>query len=162
MKASVLNQRPVVSLSDGARVGSVADLTLDATHQKVTSIVLAGHDGPAVVPFPAVKHFGADAVTIDDSTSVRAAAEAPEGGERRMSTLTGLTVLTQDGTIVGKVDDLEFDAATGQITGLQVSHGGMLGFGGSHQSIAPSAIKGFGANLITVELPTPPAAAQKR
>lgn len=162
MRARALSQRPVVSLSDGAKVGTVADLTLDTTHEKVTSIVLAGHDGPAVVPFPSIKHFGADAVTIDDSSSVQPPVESPEGTERRLTSMTGLSVLTQDGTIVGKVDDLEFDAASGQITGLQVSHGGMLGIGGSHLNVPVSAIKGHGTNLITVDLPTPPAAAQKK
>jgi sporulation protein YlmC with PRC-barrel domain len=45
VKASALIHRSVVSLSDGMTVGQVSGLMLDATHVKVQSLILAGHDG---------------------------------------------------------------------------------------------------------------------
>jgi sporulation protein YlmC with PRC-barrel domain len=154
MKASELNHRPVVSLNDGVTVGEVADLTLDATHVKVSTLVLVGHNGNSVVPFAAVRHIGTDAVTIDDSRIVQAPADKNEITERGMRTLTGLSVMNQGGAIIGSVDDVEFDEENGQITALLVHRGGVLGIGGARAAVPASAIRGVGPNLITVDTST--------
>ena len=153
MKASEMNRRAIVSLNDGVRVGEVSDLTLDATHVKVSSLVLVGHEGNSVVPFAAVRHIGADAVTIDDSRSVQAPASNSDITEREISTLTGLPVMNQDGAIIGNVDDVEFDEENGQLTALLVKRGGVLGVGGAHEAVPASTIRGVGPNLITVDTP---------
>jgi sporulation protein YlmC with PRC-barrel domain len=154
MKASELNRRPVVSLSDGVTVGEVSDLTLDATHVQVRSLVLVGHDGNSVVPFAAVRHIGADAVTIDDSRIVQAPTDNNDISERGISTLTGLPIMNQGGEIIGSVDDVEFGEENGQITALLVQRGGVLGIGGTHEAIPASTIRGVGPNLITVDTST--------
>ncbi len=151
MKASELNHRPVVSLKDGVTVGQIVDLTLDATHVKVSTLVLAGHEGNSVVPFAAVRHIGADAVTIDDSRIVQAPAHDNEINEREISTLTGLLVMNQGGAIIGSVDDVEFDEDNGQITALLIQRGGAFGIGGAHEAVPASIIRGVGPNLITVD-----------
>ncbi|MGH2457779.1 MAG: PRC-barrel domain-containing protein [Chloroflexota bacterium] len=151
MKASALNNRPVVSLKDGVKVGEVSDLTLDATHVKVSTIILLGHDGNSVVPFAAVRHIGVDAVTIDDSRIVQAPADNNEITERKTSTLTGVSVMNQDGAIIGSVDDLEIDEGEGQIIALLIHRGGVLGIGGAHEAVPASAIRGVGPELITVD-----------
>jgi len=155
VKASELIHRSVVSLNGGTKVGNVSDLTLDATHVQVKSLVLAGHDGNSVVPFAAVRHIGIDAVTIDDSRTVQAPGGDRETTERGTSALTGLSVLNQEGTIVGSVDDLEFDEENGQLTALLVHRGGVIGIGGSHESIPASAIRAVGPQLITIDTATP-------
>jgi len=151
MKASELNQRPVVSLNDGVKVGEVSDLTLDATHVKVGALILAGHDGNSVVPFAAVRHIGMDAVTIDDFRTVQAPADNSEITERKLSTLTGLSVMNQEGVIIGSLDDLEIDEQNGQITAFLIHRGGLIGIGGSHEDVPASAIRGVGPAMITVD-----------
>ncbi len=152
MKASGLKNRPIVSLNGGVKVGEVADLTLDATNAQVSAVLLTGHDGNSVVPFPAVRNIGPDAVTIDDSRIVQAPAN-PEGiADRRISTLTGLPVLNEKGTVIGDLEDLEFDEESGKVMALLIHHGGVMGIGGSHERIAASAIRGIGPQLITVDL----------
>jgi sporulation protein YlmC with PRC-barrel domain len=154
MKASQLFRRPIVSLNNGVTVGEVADLTLDATHTQVGRLVLTGHNGNSVVPFGAVRHIGKDAVTIDDSLIVQAPSHKNDIAERGISTLTGVSVMNQDGVIVGIVDDLEFDEANGQIAALLVHRGGMLGIGGAHEVVAASAIRGVGPDMVTVDTST--------
>lgn len=154
MKASELNRRSVVSLNDGVTVGEVSDLTLDATHVKVGALVLVGHHGNSVVPFAAVRHIGADAVTIDDSRIVQAPADHNGITDRGMSTLNGLPVMNQDGATIGNVDDVEFDEENGQVTALLIQRGGVLGIGGAHEAVPASTIRGVGPNLITVDTST--------
>lgn len=155
MKASELIHRPVVSLNSGAKVGTVSDLMLDATHVQVKALVLAGHEGNSVVPFAAVRHIGTDAVTIDDPRTVQAPAEKGELTESTTSALTGLSVLNQDGALIGSVDDVAFDEENGQVTALLVHRGGLIGIGASRASIPASAIRGIGLRLITVDTTIP-------
>lgn len=160
MKASSLKNRPIVSLSGGVKVGEVADLTLDPTNTQVSAVLLTGHDGTSVVPYPAVRHIGPDAVTIDDSRIVQAPADKSGIADRRISTLNGLPVLNEQGTVIGTVDDLEFDEESGRVTALLIHQGGVIGIGGSHESIAASAIRGIGPQMVTVDR-TPLAIAAK-
>lgn len=155
MKASALIHRPVVSLNSGAKVGNVSDLMLDATHVQVRSLVLAGHEGNSVVPFAAVRHIGNDAVTIDDARTVQAPAGESEITERGTSSLSDLPVMNQEGAVMGSVDDVEFDPENGQVIALLIHRGGVIGIGGSHESIPASAIRGIGLQLITVDTATP-------
>lgn|GEM_PF-28067 len=117
-------------------------------------LVLIGHDGNSAVPFAAVRHIGTDAVTIDDSRIVQAPSDKNHISERGISTLTGVSVMNQDGVIVGSVDDLEFDEETGQIATLLVHRGGVLGIGGAHEAVPASAIRGVGLEMITVDTST--------
>jgi sporulation protein YlmC with PRC-barrel domain len=155
VKASELVHRAVVSLNDGVKVGEVADLTLDATNVKVSTLVLAGHGGSSVVPFAAIRHIGADAVTIDNSLVVQEPPDTGEIPERRTSTLTGLAVMNQDGAVIGRADDVEFDEESGQLTALLIRHGGVIGIGGSRESIPAAAIRGIGPQLITIDTARP-------
>ncbi len=152
MKASGLKNRPIVSLNGGVKVGDVSDLTLDSTNVQLSAILLTGHEGNSVVPYPAVRHIGPDAVTIDDSRIVQAPANHGGIEERRTSSLNGLAVLDEKGTVIGSVDDLEFDEESGRVTALLIHHGGVMGIGGSHQKIAASAIRGIGPEMVTVDL----------
>ena len=56
---------------------------------------------------------------------------------------------------IGTVDDLEFDEENGQITALLVPRSGLIGIGGSHESIPASAIRAVGPQLITIDTVTP-------
>jgi sporulation protein YlmC with PRC-barrel domain len=152
MIASGLKNRPIVSLNGGVKVGEVLDLTLDATNVQISAVLVTGHDGSSVVPYPAVRHIGPDAMTIDDSRIVQAPANHGGIEERRTSTLIGLPVLNQQGTIIGNVDDLEFDEDTGRVTALLIHRGGVLGIGGSRDKIAASALRGIGPDMVTVDL----------
>src|ERR1044071_5239011 len=120
MKASELVGRPIVSVGGGVKIGEVSDLTLDATKIQVSAVVLKGHDGISVVPFPSVRHVGPDAVTIDDTRIVQAQAHDGGSSERRVSTLTGLSVLNEQGVVIGSVDDLEIDEESGRVTALLI------------------------------------------
>jgi sporulation protein YlmC with PRC-barrel domain len=152
MKASELKNRPIVSLNGGVKVGEVSDLTLDATNVQVGALLLTGHTDSSAVPFPAVRHIGPDAVTIDDSRIVQAPAKNGGIAERRISSLRGMSVLNARGTHVGNVDDLEFDPESGRVTALVVYRGGVMGIGGSHERIPASAIRAVGSELVTVDL----------
>jgi sporulation protein YlmC with PRC-barrel domain len=151
MKASELKTRPVISLNDGRKVGVISDVTLDATNVKLGALLLVGSEGSSVVPFLEVRNIGADAVTIDDSRRPRVTADQSRNEEHRISALTGLSVVNQEGTLIGYLEDLELDDRYGRVTALLVQRGGVLGMGGTHEAVPVSAIRGVGSHRITVD-----------
>ena len=161
MKASDLKNRPVVSLKDGTKVGEVSDLTLDATNIQVGSLLVAGSDGNSILPYRSVRTIGTDAVTIDNSGTLQAPADRSGDEERRVSTLIGLPVVNQEGSIIGTMEDLEFDDQYGRVITLVVRRGGVLGIGGSHESVPRTAIRGIGPTLIAVDTAIPVASTSK-
>ena len=58
-----------------------------------------------------------------------------------MSSLVGLPVMNETGTVIGNVDDLDFDEDKGRLTALLIHRGGVLGIGGSRESIPSAAIR---------------------
>ena len=152
MIASELKSRPIVSLGGGVKIGDVSDLALDATNTQVSAVILSGHDGSSVVPYPAVRHIGPDAVTIDDSRIVQAPADLGGIAERRVSSLSGLPVLNEKGTVIGNIEDLEFDEGSGRVIALLIYRGGVMGIGATHEKIAAASIRGIGPQMVTVDL----------
>jgi len=97
-----------------------------------------------------------DDLTIDDSRIVQAPAGNSEITERKMSTPTGFSVMNQDGAIIGSVDDFEFEEENGQLIAMLIHRGGLIGIGGSNESIPASVIRANGPRMITIDtvLPT--------
>jgi len=82
-----LRVRDVVDVSDGARLGVVADVEIDLSTGRVTGLVipgpgrlfgLLGSEGETVVPWADVVTIGADVILVRAS---RLGRRAPAGGE---------------------------------------------------------------------------------
>jgi sporulation protein YlmC with PRC-barrel domain len=60
--------------------------------------------------------------------------------------------MNETGTVIGNIDDVEFDEASGRLSALLIHRGGILGIGAARESIAATAIRGVGPTLVTVDL----------
>ena len=67
--------------------------------------------------------------------------------------LLGLAVTSAEGTHLGAVQDLEFEAADGRLLALALHKGGVLGMGGTSLTVPASAIRSIGPKLVAVDLP---------
>lgn len=159
MKASALKDMPVVSMADGTQVGTVADVLLDAASLRVVALLLSAQSGQALLPFGSIRSIGSDAVTIDSAAATQGLSgrAAPEG-THGLNDVNGLSVVNGEGTLLGAVKELEIEAADGRLIELVVHRGGVLGLGGTGTNVPASAIRGIGAKLVTVDLPTSVAA----
>jgi sporulation protein YlmC with PRC-barrel domain len=162
MKASRLKGMPVLSLTEGARVGNVKDLLLDTAAQRVTMLLLSTPAGESFVPFEKLRSIGSDAVTIESA----AATEGTTGqtavtGMRAVGELLGLAVTSAEGTHLGDVKDLEFDVQDGRLLEIALHKGGVLGIGGTSLTVPASAIRSIGPKLVAVELPATPIDARR-
>ncbi len=156
MKARRQKDMPLVSMADGAKVGSVEDVLLDAADLRVAALLLRANDGQSIVPFALVRNIGADAVIVESTAATEGTTgQTARENLRGLGDLTGLPVVDSEGTNLGAVTDVEFAPDDGRLIEIEVHSGGMLGLGGTSLTVASPAIRRIGPKLITVDMPTP-------
>ena len=154
MKAHVLRDKPVVSMADGTKVGSVQELLFDTTKFRLAAFLLTGDGGKSVLPFEGVRNFGDDVITVENAS----ATEGVQGNTaldawRGWKDVSQLRVINGEGSWLGDIRDLEVDPKDGHIGEITAHRGGLLGLGGSSVTIPASAIRGIGPKVITVDTP---------
>lgn len=159
MKAHGLKAMPVVSMADGAKIGNVQELLFDTAKFRLAGLLLTGAGGKSLLPFEAVRSFGADVITVEN-VSVTQGVDGNTNAEsyRSLKDLTSLRVITGEGAWLGDVRDVEFDGKTGQVEQVSAHRGGVLGLGGTTVTVPSTAIRGIGPKVITVDLPASAAA----
>lgn len=120
MKASDLKGRPVVTLSDAAKVGQIDDILFDAEYRAVLGFrVKKGAFSRAdAVTRENVTAVGDDAVTVSSPDAIN--------DEKRLESLIGAPsysqargkarVVTEGGTLLGLVDEMELDDEARHVT----------------------------------------------
>lgn len=127
-----MQSMPVVSLEDGSQVGKVKNLLLDAAGKKVAGLVLDQKGlfkDSRVVPFDQIQNIGEHAITIDKSTRAERFANLPHLAKlmKEQVHLIGTQVITEDGNVLGTVEEYYFDSCTGKITLLLLGGGNFVG-----------------------------------
>ena len=117
-----LDDKPVVSVAEGTKVGTVHDLLLDAACSNVVAFqvggggLLGGHK--QAIPYSAVRGIGPDAVMVEGRDALQDVTDVgPFGDSLRRGDLQQ-EVMTEGGLRLGRVKDGEFDPATGAVTGV--------------------------------------------
>lgn len=152
MKASALKNLNVISLADGAKLGNVDGVLFDSMPLQIAALGFSGSAGRKVlIPFPAIRSIGNDAVVIETVQNTQASNAGDLGQARELGHFTGLKVMDDTGTLRGKVSDFEVEPTKGQVTDIYVQSGGVLGLGAHQEVIPASAIRGIGPEMITIE-----------
>lgn len=156
MKASALKDMPVMSMADGAKIGTVKDFLFDTAKLQVMALVLRSAGGESILPLEAVRSIGGDAIIVEQATATQGpTGQAPLVGLLGLDDLLRLQVVNSAGTHLGQVRDVELDPAGGRLASLTVHRGGMLGVGGTSVTVEASAIRAIGPKTATVELAAP-------
>jgi sporulation protein YlmC with PRC-barrel domain len=152
MKISDLRGKPIVSMTDGERVGTVKDVLIDTGKLQATALVVGGGRGKGFLPLDRVKSFGPDAITIEDTDGIQwATGQLHDETGREASELMKLHVMDGSGTVAGAVHELTFDLPSGNVVTLNVRKGGLFGIGAETVDVAVSDIVSIGASLVTVK-----------
>ena len=148
MKATQISGRRVVDVPSARELGSVTDLMVDLQAHRITDLVLRrGLFGDGIIPSEAIEAVGRDAITVD---CTRAGAEPSQGhpGAQRLSRLRGIAVLSEDGTRLGALQDIEFDPASLEIGGYLYTHGGFAGLLAEQRLLPRDRVKRAGPDLV--------------
>ncbi len=112
MNASELKNRPIVTLSDAAKVGYIEEMLFDAQYQRVLGFrVKRGDVGTVgILPRSNVGAIGRDAVTIPNPEAITTADRVPEvAAARTLADLQGTRVVSEAGEVQGTVKEVEVD-----------------------------------------------------
>ena len=151
MDAGKLKGMAIVSLGDGAKLGRVDDVLFGTRPLRATALSVRGDGQDFVIPFEQLTTIGADAVTVESGQVTQTASkEGTYSGLAGLGELMKFKVVDEAGTLVGTLGGIELDPASGQVTGLAVHQGGLLGLGGTTTRIDPAAIRSVGDALLTV------------
>lgn len=117
-----LDDKPIVSVAEGTKVGTVHDLLLDSSCSKVVAVQVGGGGllggRRQAIAYSSVRGVGPDAVMVEGREAIQDVADnGPLGATFRQSELQQ-EVMSEGGLDLGRVKDAEFDPATGAITSL--------------------------------------------
>lgn len=151
MDANTLKGLAIVSIAEGTKLGRVEDVLVDPQTWGVAALLVSGDGQTFVIPFEKIAHIGVDAVTVESSqvTQIESAGDAISGLPG-LGQLTRLKVVDEAGTLVGMVAGIDIDGTTGRVLSLLVHKGGVMGIGRTATTLGVEAIRGVGADLITV------------
>lgn len=121
--------RRVVAADTAEELGEVKAFTVDPTGRRLTAIQVGGRKRNAqVVDWDAITAFGPDAVMVAGADRVHdVGSERVDEMVRGNVEYIGATILTTDGEIIGKVSEVHFDEASGDVTGLLGESGRIAG-----------------------------------
>jgi sporulation protein YlmC with PRC-barrel domain len=152
MKISDLRGKPIVSMIDGERVGTVTDVLIDIGKLQATALVIGGDPGRGFLQLNRVKNFGPDAITIENADGIQwATGLLHDDAGREASDLMKLKVIDGTGTLTGAVHELSVDLPSGNVLTMNVRKGGVFGIGAESVDVPVSDIVSIGASLVTVK-----------
>jgi len=150
IRGESLIKRPVVSMEDGKKIGSVHDVFVDATTMRATGLLLKGDGGEFTLPFGAIRSIGEDAITVESVSSTQSSPSS-DPTLRNISDLKGTPIVNGEGTTVGELHDLNLEPTSGTILAIECRSGGVLGIGAHEDWIDVAKIRSLGPKIITVE-----------
>lgn len=116
---------PVISLADGQALGKVKRLIIDPQKLCIAGLALdrkGWFKEQPVIPYSHVKNVGSHAVTVDHAAAVSKLSSLPdlEMLSKNPVGLLGAKVITEEGTVLGVVEDFVFDPQDGKIHYLEL------------------------------------------
>jgi len=140
--------KPLISLTDGKKVGEVKDLYLDETLSQIAG-VFVGWEGflnrkDFAVDRASIQVMGIDAWLVQDANVVLPPAEILNSARFvALNDLRGREIVSEGGMPIGAVDDVLFDP-TGKVLGFALGRIQVKGTLAERKSIARAAISTIG------------------
>ena len=145
----------VVSIADGAKIGTIDRAYFDPATKQVVGFSLASGGGllsgggePAMtIDIDEIHSLGPDALTVDSAAAARGQrTSAATESLVDMDDLTKRKVLTEGGTLVGQLASVDFDEKGFRLTDIEVSPG----FFKSNKKVPIDQIVSIGSDVVVV------------
>ena len=147
MRFSYAKGHKVVASSTATTVAKVSELIVDPVTRSVVAVRLKKSENGDYLRWNDMVAFGSDAVTVTDDSSLGDGGPEVQALSGKTHRVLGKRVLTDGGDELGKVDDVEFDPATGTLTSLLVGRGGRHG---ESSEVAAARLLGVGSYAVVV------------
>lgn len=125
LKIKELLGLPVIDLSTGKEIGEVKDVVIDAENYRMVGVLLchAGwfRSGKGIMR-EQLKSMGPDSLTVESEAAiVQEEVLVLNGRTLSKEDILGKHIVTTEGKTVGMLADIYVDAATGALTGYEIS-----------------------------------------
>ena len=150
MKVSEIIGLKVFVMNSGKQMSSIDDVVYDPRVNGITTLLIdkKGWSSDAkVIMFKDIRTINKDAVMIANENTIQKASNIVPGINeivKKNTLLTDTKVVTDSGSSLGTIRDLNFDPRTGIVNSLEVSAGSM-------KKIPVSTIKKIGEDKIIVK-----------
>jgi uncharacterized protein YrrD len=153
MHASELKGRAVLTLSDAARLGQVDDVLFDPEFRRVLGFRikkgLLSHS--EALPRDRVQAIGPDALTVASPDAINEEGRYPElSAAKGLGDVHGTRVVTETGSLVGTVNELEIDDAAQTVLTYTLQGSLLDKLRGEHASIEPNEVLRLGEGGIMI------------
>ncbi len=144
-----------VSLEEGREIGRIKGLVIDPQTVSVAALLVQGGGIFAeqrFIPYQRVVSAGTSAVTVQKAASAERFSSLPQIAHllKEGVQVRGARVVTEDGNLLGYVEEYHLDPETGKITTLEISKGrGNHLFRGS-ALLPAAAIRTLGRDVVVV------------
>ena len=117
--------RPVVAADTAENIGEIKGFVVDTTATRIESVHIGGRGRKAkVIPWSSIHSFGADAVMADTAGAVaEVESEHDKQAVKGKIEARRTRVLDTNGFEQGTVEDVMFDATSGDLTGVLTTAG---------------------------------------
>lgn len=145
----------VVSIEHGEKVGTVDNMVFDLEARKVLAFKIRKssmpRSGKMLLSFNDIRSIGPDAVMIENKDCLRNEKKDRDFHNRPdLSALSGLRVVTRDGTFVGNLATVQFDTKTGHLNAIETTGGGFIDILRRNQVIEISEVVSIGTDVVVV------------
>jgi uncharacterized protein YrrD len=143
---------PVIKMSNGKEIGVVADLAWNHDQRKMKAIALDNGgviSRPDLIPFDHIALIDRNAVTVDDE--LLAGEGADDSGDRSISAVGGVLVVTDTGRSLGTLQDLVLHDDGSSLIGYEVSNGIVEDFISGRDVLPPDAVLAWGNEAVVVQ-----------
>ena len=119
---------PVVSLADGQQLGQVKGFIIHPAKMSIVALLMERQGWfkeQPVIPYQHVKNVGQHVVTVDQPQAMAKLSSFPELEALAKNPLPLLKnrVITEEGALLGTVDDFYFDPQSGRLLSLEIRKG---------------------------------------
>jgi uncharacterized protein YrrD len=154
MKFSELKGTQIISLADGRELGTVDDILIDLDHHQVRGLrvktggLFSGHEAVLLTD---VKAIGPDAVTVEDASKLNAESKFSQLADcAGRDAIINSRIITEQGTVLGTVADVDVDFESGAITSYVLASGLLDRLRHQESFIPTSIVKAVGEHVIIV------------
>ena len=117
---------PVFSLEEGLHIGSVKEIVVSPNDKRVAALIIEQKGWfreQRFIPYHKVYSVGDDAVTIEKTSGVQRATGLPDIVKllKDKIKVIGAKIVTENGNLLGFIDEYYVEIETGNITGLEFS-----------------------------------------
>lgn len=161
-QAQYYTGKPVISTTDGKKIGTVDDIFVDPENLEIPALVISKGSllkrEIKAIPVDQVQVWGEDSLLVKGTDVVVGEEQLPElDSWIYVSDLRARNIITLDGNRIGELDDLLIDKS-GEISGYKVAQGYSKdvlvfeGFGAQPPRLPISSLRSLGQDAVVVDL----------